>query len=320
MPVLLELRIRACHVRGSFPTKDNRAPAISTRALMSDPARFDYMRLAHPPVTFRQEKLRVINEGLMGIGMAWGIDGRAYFVDWIGGYPLDGKGAVWNMDVATKTDAVSKEILSLPLSSPLSKERLLQLLGHPDQRVRVNATLRLDRLGAWADLMAVALNDKRERLARIHAIWGWGMGLRHGRLASLQGATQLLGDADDEIRVQTLKVLSEGRLPPPSRLTLETEITDAIAQKMVAQLASTNPRLRMQAGITLGRLGLGRVGLVATPAPLGAFLHDAAADLKMPWLRHGFRRGREPLDRANDVVASAFLTRHRRAGRPCPWS
>ena len=59
MPVLLELRIRACHVRGSFPTKDNRAPAISTRALMSDPARFDYMRLAHPPVTFRQDKLKV---------------------------------------------------------------------------------------------------------------------------------------------------------------------------------------------------------------------------------------------------------------------
>jgi indolepyruvate ferredoxin oxidoreductase alpha subunit len=59
MPVLLELRIRACHVRGSFQAKDNRAPAISTRALMEEPASFDYMRLAHPPVTFRQEKLKV---------------------------------------------------------------------------------------------------------------------------------------------------------------------------------------------------------------------------------------------------------------------
>ena len=59
MPVLLELRIRACHVRGSFQAKDNRAPAISTRALMTEPAGFDYMRLAHPPVTFRQEKLKV---------------------------------------------------------------------------------------------------------------------------------------------------------------------------------------------------------------------------------------------------------------------
>jgi indolepyruvate ferredoxin oxidoreductase alpha subunit len=59
MPVLLELRIRACHVRGSFQAKENRAPAISTRALMAEPAGFDYMRLAHPPVTFRQEKLKV---------------------------------------------------------------------------------------------------------------------------------------------------------------------------------------------------------------------------------------------------------------------
>jgi indolepyruvate ferredoxin oxidoreductase, alpha subunit len=58
MPAILELRIRACHVRGSFEAKDNQAPAISTRALMENPARFDYMRLAHPPVTFRQEKLK----------------------------------------------------------------------------------------------------------------------------------------------------------------------------------------------------------------------------------------------------------------------
>src|SRR4249920_1251142 len=38
MPCILELRIRACHVRGSFVAKDNVAPAISTRALMENPA------------------------------------------------------------------------------------------------------------------------------------------------------------------------------------------------------------------------------------------------------------------------------------------
>ncbi|GAB3647015.1 thiamine pyrophosphate-dependent enzyme [Ramlibacter alkalitolerans] len=58
MPAILELRIRACHVRGSFETRDNRPPPISTRALMENPAAFDYMRLAHPPVTFRHEKLK----------------------------------------------------------------------------------------------------------------------------------------------------------------------------------------------------------------------------------------------------------------------
>lgn len=58
MPCMMELRIRACHVRGSFECSDNVAPAISTRELIDEPARFDYMKLAHPPVTFRQEKLK----------------------------------------------------------------------------------------------------------------------------------------------------------------------------------------------------------------------------------------------------------------------
>jgi indolepyruvate ferredoxin oxidoreductase, alpha subunit len=59
MPAMMELRIRACHVRGSFECKDNVAPAVSRRALMEQPAGFDYMRLAHPPVTFRHEKLKI---------------------------------------------------------------------------------------------------------------------------------------------------------------------------------------------------------------------------------------------------------------------
>ncbi len=58
MPVILELRIRACHVRGSFECKDNLPPAVSTQALMAEPAGFDYAKLAHPPVTFRHEKLK----------------------------------------------------------------------------------------------------------------------------------------------------------------------------------------------------------------------------------------------------------------------
>ena len=59
MPAILELRIRACHVRGSFVTKTNRAPAVSTQHLMAEPAKFDYMRLAHPPVTFHHEKRKL---------------------------------------------------------------------------------------------------------------------------------------------------------------------------------------------------------------------------------------------------------------------
>ncbi len=59
MPAVMELRIRACHVRGRFTARDNVAPALSTRDLIAEPAGFDYMRLAHPPVTFRHEKLKI---------------------------------------------------------------------------------------------------------------------------------------------------------------------------------------------------------------------------------------------------------------------
>ena len=58
MPALMELRIRACHVRGSFVAKDNVAPKLSTRHLREEPAAFNYARLAHPPVTFVHEKLK----------------------------------------------------------------------------------------------------------------------------------------------------------------------------------------------------------------------------------------------------------------------
>ena len=58
-PVMMELRIRACHVQGNFKTKNNVAPAISTRQKLDGPPKeFIYDRLAHPPAIFRQEKLK----------------------------------------------------------------------------------------------------------------------------------------------------------------------------------------------------------------------------------------------------------------------
>ena len=58
-PVMLELRIRACHVTGSFTAKNNRASAQSGLTPAETPANFDYGRLSHPPSTFLHEKLKV---------------------------------------------------------------------------------------------------------------------------------------------------------------------------------------------------------------------------------------------------------------------
>ncbi|MBI3710688.1 MAG: indolepyruvate ferredoxin oxidoreductase subunit alpha, partial [Proteobacteria bacterium] len=57
-PVMLELRIRACHVHGSFVCKDNSRPAIS-RDTPITAASYDYNRICLPPATYAQEKHKV---------------------------------------------------------------------------------------------------------------------------------------------------------------------------------------------------------------------------------------------------------------------
>jgi indolepyruvate ferredoxin oxidoreductase alpha subunit len=57
-PVMLELRIRACHVHGSFTCKDNQAPAFSRNHVIENPD-FDYSRICLPPATYAQEKHKI---------------------------------------------------------------------------------------------------------------------------------------------------------------------------------------------------------------------------------------------------------------------
>ena len=57
-PVMLELRIRACHVHGSFACKDNRAPEISRLHPMDAPS-VDLARFCLPPWTYSQERNKI---------------------------------------------------------------------------------------------------------------------------------------------------------------------------------------------------------------------------------------------------------------------
>ena len=57
-PVMLELRIRACHVQGTFATRKNRAARYSKRAFLERPD-FDFARISLPPATYAQEKHKI---------------------------------------------------------------------------------------------------------------------------------------------------------------------------------------------------------------------------------------------------------------------
>lgn len=58
-PVLLELRVRACHLQGSFICRDNVAPAYGAGRGLLAPAAHDPSAMSHPPHTFLHEQAKV---------------------------------------------------------------------------------------------------------------------------------------------------------------------------------------------------------------------------------------------------------------------
>lgn len=59
-PVMMMVRIRACHVTGSFTTRDNRKPVLSVREALANP-RKDFQRVVLPPWSFTHEQDKVQN-------------------------------------------------------------------------------------------------------------------------------------------------------------------------------------------------------------------------------------------------------------------
>ena len=59
-PVMLTMRIRSCHVTGSFETKDNQRPKLSVKDALSNP-RSDFARVVLPPMSYVHEQDKVKN-------------------------------------------------------------------------------------------------------------------------------------------------------------------------------------------------------------------------------------------------------------------
>ncbi|MCA3511465.1 MAG: indolepyruvate ferredoxin oxidoreductase subunit alpha [Rhodobacter sp.] len=59
-PVMLMVRIRSCHVTGTFTTRDNRRPTLSVREALSAP-RSDFARVVLPPMSYVHEQDKVRN-------------------------------------------------------------------------------------------------------------------------------------------------------------------------------------------------------------------------------------------------------------------
>ncbi len=212
--------------------------------------------------TFKMVDARIINDGIMGIGMSWHPDGSLMMVDWIGGYPLDELGALWRVDAKNApVNPLRKETQTLLAAGFVKRanEELATLLGHRDQRVRQGAQLELAKRGEKSALLAVALgrgtgvppvkadqshgqDARATQLARIHALWGYGQLLRRNA-AEADAVLPLLRDSDPEIRRQVAKIFGDAA----------DAAAKSTASALIPLLADASPRVRSLAAVALGK-------------------------------------------------------------------
>jgi len=126
-PVMLDLRVRACHVTGEFVAKDNKRGPYSGRHRLEGPPRFEYGRLAHPPVIFTQERLKIderlpaalefIREHALNEVIPGELDDIGIIV--LGGLTNSLLRALWRLDLADLYGASRIPIFVLNVAYPL---------------------------------------------------------------------------------------------------------------------------------------------------------------------------------------------------------
>lgn len=202
-------------------------------------------RIERDQATFRMVDARIVNDGIMGIGLSWHPDGSLMMADWMGGYPLDELGALWRVDAKGGAENPRRKEVHAILQAGFSARadgELAGQLGHVDQRVRQGAQFELAKRGRGEPLLAAARDSKASLLARIHGLWGYGQLFRRGA-AEAAPIVDLLRDADAEIRAQAVKVLGDAA----------TSGAKAAGRALVALLADASPRTRLQAAIAVAK-------------------------------------------------------------------
>jgi len=185
--------------------------------------------------------------GVLATDCDFGPDGALWFSDWVYGWEQTGKGRLYRaVDPGTEGSALVAETRAL-LAAGMDgrgEDELVELLAHPDQRVRQEAHFALAERGDPARLAAVATDGSRPFLARLHALWALWVRARAGE--PVTGPMIALAEqADPELRAQALRVLGDLR------------VNDASTARVVgAGLAASEPRVRFFAALAAGRIGL----------------------------------------------------------------
>src|SRR5262249_43055410 len=127
----------------------------------------------------------------------FGPDGALWFSDWVYGWEQTGKGRLYRcVDPEAQRSALVSETRALLAQGMKGRsvDELVELLAHPDRRVRQEAHFELADRDAVDALGRTALGGS-SLFARLHSIWALGIVLRKDPKA--QGALLAASEASD---------------------------------------------------------------------------------------------------------------------------
>lgn len=189
-------------------------------------------------------------EGILATDCDFGPDGNFYVADWIEGWNGTGMGRLYRVadDDPQLVEARRESAASLKAIPSLPLERLIELLGNANMRVRQSAQRRLVEFGepAASALSKLAASADANQLARIHAIWALGsLAVEQPKLFGI--VADQCKDADAEIRNQAARTL--GR----AKKAAEAERA-SYGAVLTALLSDPSPRVRAAAATSIGSL------------------------------------------------------------------
>lgn len=163
---------------------------------------------------FELGETKKIMGGILATGMDFGPDGALYFADWINGWGIKGSGRVWKLEDREGANwAARKETADLMGQdfTSFELERLSELLGHEDQRIRRKSQFALVGKGnKGLDVFKAQLEQKENRYARVHSIWGISQ-LARKKNSEASLLVPFLKDSDEEIRAQAARWIGDVR-------------------------------------------------------------------------------------------------------------
>ncbi len=235
----------------------------------------------------------------------FGPDGAFYWSDWTNGWDKPGKGRIFRVTdpEAMKNPAVAEaQKLIADGFNKKSADELEKLLEHPHHTVRQEAQYELVSMGADGRLAKVA-RESKNRLARLHALWGLGALARKQKDRDpVARLFTLINDTDVEVKRTAIEQLGNAA---GLRQTQGDPTPAALHTELAKLLTDPDLRVRAVAAVAYGKVGqpeqLNRRPTIEQIyyAPLFDVLK--VNDDKDPYLRHAavmglFHAARNPVD------------------------